>query len=89
LECLDLLFLNISYNIPFDPLITSPPILSLFYIAPLYVVVSFSLLCLALVGYRLAIFPTAPGASEELETDILEAKQNLIQLGFQFKAFSG
>mmetsp|Transcript_33435 Transcript_33435/g.72965 ORF Transcript_33435/g.72965 Transcript_33435/m.72965 type:complete len:112 (+) Transcript_33435:85-420(+) len=59
----------------------SPAVEWVVQILPLYALVSFGFYSLAVIGYRVATFPTCPEASEELQKEILEAKADLTAKG--------
>ena len=55
-------------------------------ISPIYALVVFGLVSLAIVIYRTATFNDCPEACEELKKQIIEARQDLTKKGFKFKS---
>ncbi|XP_069141483.1 dolichol-phosphate mannosyltransferase subunit 3-like [Argopecten irradians] len=51
---------------------------------PLYLLIAFACVSLAIIGYRVAIFNDCVEASEELQQQIEEAKADLKKKGFKF-----
>jgi len=54
-------------------------------VSPVYALVIFGLVSLAIVLYRTATFNDCPEACEELKRQIKEARQDLVKRGFKFK----
>jgi dolichyl-phosphate mannosyltransferase polypeptide 3 len=54
-------------------------------VSPIYAVIIFGLISLAIVLYRTATFNDCPEACEELKKQIVEARQDLAKKGFKFK----
>ncbi|KAH3717619.1 dolichol-phosphate mannosyltransferase subunit 3-like [Dreissena polymorpha] len=61
---------------------TSTPTVVLFL--PLYVIITFGLFSVAVIGYRVATFNDCIEAAKELQTEIEEAKADLKSKGFKF-----
>mmetsp|Transcript_25153 Transcript_25153/g.42086 ORF Transcript_25153/g.42086 Transcript_25153/m.42086 type:complete len:106 (-) Transcript_25153:676-993(-) len=59
----------------------SPAVAWVVQILPMYALVSFGFYSLAVIGYRVASFPTCPEASVELQREILEARADLTAKG--------
>ncbi|XP_033746734.1 dolichol-phosphate mannosyltransferase subunit 3-like [Pecten maximus] len=51
---------------------------------PLYLLIAFACVSIAIIGYRVAIFNDCVEASEELQQQIEEAKEDLKKKGFKF-----
>ncbi|XP_021357750.1 dolichol-phosphate mannosyltransferase subunit 3-like isoform X2 [Mizuhopecten yessoensis] len=51
---------------------------------PLYLLITFACVSLAIIGYRVATFNDSVQASEELQQQIEEAKADLKKKGFKF-----
>ncbi|GCB85684.1 hypothetical protein scyTo_0026356 [Scyliorhinus torazame] len=73
-------------TLTFDPLGLRLPLAGrqLLWPLPAYLLVAFGCYSLATVGYRLATFNDCRGASEELQTQIQEARRDLAARGFRF-----
>lgn len=66
------------------PLQLSPKWLDIVTVMPLYLLISFACYSLAMVGYRVATFNDCVAASEELKTQVEEAKADLKKRGYKF-----
>ncbi|KAL8610238.1 hypothetical protein ACOMHN_038933 [Nucella lapillus] len=53
-------------------------------VMPLYLLISFACYSLAMVGYRVATFNDCAAASEQLKTQVEEAKADLKRKGYKF-----